>query len=96
MRRNGAACALGHHDHEMREAVETRRADLFNDLLLEIPALGDENRRRADRKADKQRQMTGVAAMTSTTEQRSCDCIVSRSLSMHSMAVLAAVSKPMQ
>ena len=57
-----AACALGHHDHEMREAVETRRADLFNDLFLEIPALRDENRRRADRKSDKQRQMTGVAA----------------------------------
>ena len=34
--------------------------------------------------------------MTSTTEQRSWDCMVSRSLSMHSMAVLAAVSKPIQ
>ena len=33
--------------------------------------------------------------MTSTTEQRSWDCMVSRSLSMHSTAVLAAVSKPM-
>ena len=33
--------------------------------------------------------------MTSTTAQRSWDCMVSRSLSMHSTAVLAAVSKPM-
>ncbi len=33
--------------------------------------------------------------MTSTTEQRSWDCMVSRSLSMHSTAVLQAVSKPM-
>ena len=34
--------------------------------------------------------------MTSTTAQRSWDCMVSRSLSMHSTAVLAAVSKPME
>ena len=33
--------------------------------------------------------------ITSTTEQRSWDCMVSRSLSMESSAVLQAVSKPM-
>ena len=59
----GAACALRHDDHEMGKAIQTRGADLFDDLCVEIALVfGNQQRGRADGKTDVQRQMTGVAA----------------------------------
>ena len=93
----GAALhALGHDDHEVGAAGQTGPADGLDQVLLVVDHLLGTTTAVAPQATPTFRATWPAwRPMTSTTEQRSWDCMVSRSLSMDSRAVLQAVSKPM-